>query len=1305
MGAVMRAAAGKSKGGEMTMTAHKIRKMPLQRGMSLAEVLIAVAITGVLIFATLAVTQAILRRTRMNMDKQFATQKAIAMLEELKSLVQVNSQSATLLDSYDNGELFSPLLTTLAGVTDPASTISGNQAAGTGWIYDRQISVSKLPGQSSIGVRLVRVRVYKYDQGQHRLVAEVASVIRTLATVMPPTEVYDVYAIAIENVPGWWTYTAQLRPLVTNAVNDLMARNPGLQFRIHWITELGYGRDQLYRPFINSTSDSDQDINSVYFYPGALSQSASGCSSTSTNTVDTCRNPPFLSEYYPVSAMKGHILIDTNDTNGTASSTPVTHPYAFADQYNHAMRYEDELALFNQRVSDGVERDPEAWTLRLLLDRMILDPRHFQNAIIVNLHGELLPFPPVRNYSDAAKDPGTTGPPNLSTIRVVTHPERLTYGQGEDVFLRVYGYKAYSGNAPNAMTFLPSTVPITVLIKNMTIGAGNIVVSSIHGGTVQGYGGGPPDTYGVDVPAANTVSGNKMYANVTTPGSDTLITLYNTPVVAPCSASPCVAASGGLPIQLYGMDYVPAPIEDLSSTTLTPASLGGLMDSPAFTTNLTTAGNTKAKNTARWVIQIKNAAFPANSNGLVKVETRLGSDLTAGTAANKPADLSTTYVYRGTKTWLYGDGTTTNVPHLPMTERYQFQGDPRHSPYADNKQPHVNWVSNSTGGYGGAFDAAATPGGHESYIGMGYNRYFDDLGGPAAAWPGWGPYNSAPTGATWSTTYGVTKGWAADGTYGLHESGAGLPYSATNNAFGTPDLDIHRLFQTWRAALSSARAVYTTMTGWTYYYIGIGGEIGYDRDNQFPSGIPLSRKPFNGTSGQLAREQSITNDRDWNDAGNCKDANGFYGVEGTDTGGCGVKYIRDGSANSYYWWGMPWLGELYPDSQWATWSTTGNLPTGTGANNFVRVLRQRVSPTVGGATGVVNIMPAGTALRQSTHRTNGGGVTTMMWSGIPTGTFHHYGGGGSASLFRTAGTPRPLGNEIDTQPSATPAIKGYNLPLFDPISAQRPYNLVDDNTWAAAGIIPDNPVHFLQPAYVPTHLFSGVMPNPAKTYANVLQNEGQFYLQGGNLASALISVREPLSNNVSFVIDNGLSPAGTSGQAFIARWSFLTLIHGFLTGGLYSDAGCGTPCNTQFIHQVPRVNITYPSVTDDLLDKDYLDITWNTTWKRWDGSDYTPSYTSATYTDGVGFNYFGMYSIDNGKTWRYMNTDNPATPGKPGTGSDIVPSSTSPLKIHWLTPAASFPQGTYIIRLECYRTDRDLHYSYHQFQAFMRRSS
>ncbi|MGH9420734.1 MAG: type IV pilus modification PilV family protein, partial [Thermoanaerobaculia bacterium] len=278
-----------------------------QKGMTLVEVLVGIGILAILIFASLSLTVSALKMTRSNLDKQFATEKAISILEELKAVAQntaAANATVVVLDQYDDGTNTRDELTIQTGAL-PGDSVSGNIVGPHGWLYQRRISVIRIGGQSSAGVRLVRVAVFRDDNTGMRLLAEVSSVIRTLANTMPQSQVYDVYAIAVENVPGWWVYTSSLVPFVQNAISELEDRNPGLQFRLHWITTLSYGRDQEYRPYINKDDSprpaspqienpSTNDINYVYFYPGSLPQG------------DSTRNPPDLDNYYPPGVFRAH---------------------------------------------------------------------------------------------------------------------------------------------------------------------------------------------------------------------------------------------------------------------------------------------------------------------------------------------------------------------------------------------------------------------------------------------------------------------------------------------------------------------------------------------------------------------------------------------------------------------------------------------------------------------------------------------------------------------------------------------------------------------------------------------------------------------------------------------------------------------------------------------------------------------------------------------------------------------------------------------------------------------------------------
>ncbi|HYI11420.1 MAG TPA: prepilin-type N-terminal cleavage/methylation domain-containing protein [Thermoanaerobaculia bacterium] len=1039
-----------------------------ERGMSLIEVLVALAILAVIVGFSARMTNMAMRGTRDNVNKQFATQKAISMLEELRALIQTQSGTTTIvLDNYDDGTTNQPLLTTQLGVTDPAAASSGNVRAAGNWLYERRITVQRVPGANDL--RIVNVKVFVRDHGSPRLLAEVAGVLSTIGQNMPPTQVYDVYLIAIENVPGWWVYMDNIVPFVENAMQDLESRHPGLQFRKHWIRKLAYGRDLLYRPFVNDQADAEQSIDRVYFYPGRLADGSP------------------VENYYPTTAMRGQMRLDANPVNDASPA------YSFADQFNHALRHPDELALFQQRVAAGLET-ADAPTLRLLLDDMNLNPNDYRNAIIINLHGELFPFPPVRNYSDAAKHP-----PSYPYTRVVTHPERITYNNGDAVRLRVY---SYHNNLVDAATVPDKlTVPISIVLEDIQWipSAANAIVAVAGGIDLDGNG--VRDSYARQN-AGTTPTNTAMWYSAQIVGDDTILRLYNSPLKTPCTPNNNCSNSCGVHTskRLYALEYVPSPVEDLPD-------LGVPIP---FSIDLATQGNV-AKNTARWVITIPASALTSDRS--YAFQTRIGDDLTTGAIDHQPSNLSRTYVWRGSDLWKFGSATVDG--NLPLSERFQILGDPRHCPYADLKLPHA-----------GSGRANADP------LGMGYNRYFDDFqndsSNASATWPGWN--YRAPIG---STRYGVKN------DNDNHNDG-------WDSGSGHLEVDIPRIYQMLRTSVMRTHSVYTTMTGFSYYYVGIGGEIGYDASNGFTNSIPISAKPFTGGTGSRY-EQSITDAR-------------INNVDG------GVKYIRQNTTGSStaFWWSMSWLGELAPDAMWDTWAATGNLPTGTGTSTFSRALRANVN------TSTLLPPPAGTTLLNTVRRTHEEGCTTFFWSGSADSTFHHQPADNTTAALQS--------------PDGTAIADTYKLPMPDTMANSRPFGInVDDD-----GMIPN---HFLQQPY---------------GAATTLQPLAEFYRHtSGIYGSALLAMRS--GNDAAFVVVNGLSPAGESGVAFISRWSFLSLIQSFLEAGTYTTGG--NP-DLARVRELPRVVITQPNDNIDLNDPNSVQVIWTAQWRRWDGLRYTPSYAN-----------------------------------------------------------------------------------------------
>ncbi len=433
---------------------------------------VIIAIVANLLIAHLATTY---RSTQAHRERVFAYTTAQSILAELHALSDgaVDPESFDLL-SYDDGSVTKPALTVAmeGGVpVYPDHPNSRNISRRGQWLWSRRISVRSMPGVVNRNLRYVVVTIFKKDRaGIERPLATLSSVLSSVVEGFPSTQAFDIYLLALESVPGWWVNMEAIQSFVESTISDLESRNPGLDFRTHWITKASYGRNPVYRPYLNVLADTLQDIPHTYFYAGLMP--AGGA----------------INYYYAPERFKARIATDAGQINGyDADRNP--YPYAVSDFYNHAMRLPDERALHGLRVAAvrarkkeiqdalvaGTPAPPELNdmseepTLRLFLEDLNTDPDRYRHAIIVNLHGELVPLPALRNYSDAAKLPRV-----LPDVRVVTHPEQLRTERptvslpGEDVVLRIYAYTAqpYDYSGPGIM---PATHLIALEIPGLDI--------------------------------------------------------------------------------------------------------------------------------------------------------------------------------------------------------------------------------------------------------------------------------------------------------------------------------------------------------------------------------------------------------------------------------------------------------------------------------------------------------------------------------------------------------------------------------------------------------------------------------------------------------------------------------------------------------------------------------------------------------------------------------------------------------------------------------------------------------------------
>jgi hypothetical protein len=1153
-----------------------MRMRPRQSGISLIELIVSCAVFATITLVMASHLSTSWSRTNFNRERLFAFEKATSILSEMQAFVdRGDAASASDLDTFDDGITTNDVLTIARkdGELVPADhQLSGNAMDEDRWKWTRQITVRPFGGQKTRDVRLVTVRMFRRNRvGDTKSYAEVMSVIRSIGTSYPTTQVYDVYLLAVENVPGWWVYMDSIQPFIEATITDLEGRNPGLEFRTHWITKLSYGRDRQYTPYTNAKNPSTDTVPGAYFYPGMMPEGSAAA------------------RYYVPEVFDSRINVDGVVKNGYDATTN-PHPYALADQFNHSMRLEDERALFEARVAAGLEDRMEP-TWRLLLDDMISDPDKFHNAILINLHGELLPMPPMRNFSDAAKRPI-----KYPTQRVVTHGERLRYhletaagvvdpAASEDVNVRVY---AYSTRPESSADFMSAPISIQVhgldLTKHINEDkAWSLTIQCLQGGvTIPGYDSG---TYGNSqtywpfwkAPAApRTGRGAEMYYEAElvertnfygdTVPAYTLIRLYNTPLRA------IEVASHGLAKEwrLYGYDYIPSSTEATND----------------FSVDLY-SNNDGPKNTARWRITIpaevmatahdsKRDPEVIDGTSPLRVTTRIGTDLTTGVlypAAHQPKNVSQTYVY-----W------TPDVQDVPFTERYQFSGDPRHCPYADLK-------------YGGA----SFP--------DGYNWFFNDFN---------------------------------DGSYNAQSKWPGYKYLYDGWSEGM-EFDVARMFQVLRTALVRTEALYTTLTGWSYYYMSLGGEIGYDSANGFPSGIPVDGTPY-GSSGDLNMNSII------NSSG--------------DSSHYGAKLIRTiakvGDAPDDYWWSRTWLGELCPDSRHTAWATTGNLPAGNGHGLFYRDQREDIA---------TRNQAKGTNMVQALRRTGSRGCSG----------FYHI-GTSSSSTFNHAGKS---GQSGDLVLQGSEIASNYGFPVPSRARISRPFDLT---TYASVG--PDFNVTSVYPRF------------SASIVSRYYDHDSS-----GWEGSSLIRLDGPTDEShichgrTAFIVMNGIDKTTETGSAFIAKYSLLSLIHSFF------EAGRETLSPEARFNQLPRVLIRSPTNVTSLDDPSSLEIKWDVNWTRWDGQKYADSMGNDFAQDESGLEYVLMYSPDNGANWLHMADDSAATPGtKPTDSAYLFSDKGDGQEVwDWYTDSKVFTEGSYLIRIDTYRTGEILHYAQHSEKIYIDR--
>jgi hypothetical protein len=499
-----------------------------------------------------------------------------------------------------------------------------------------------------------------------------------------------------------------------------------------------------------------------------------------------------------------------------------------------------------------------------------------------------------------------------------------------------------------------------------------------------------------------------------------------------------------------------------------------------------------------------------------------------------------------------------------------------------------------------------------------YNWYFAQVPTTANGYAGFGQTTTA-------NSTGLING---DGWYEFNTSGY-LP---------AVDVDLPRFYWLYRNALLNTCSIWTTMCGWSYYYFGMGGEMGMDFD-PCSSKLPFkNNQPWSNTTTGLTSPYPV---------------NQFFG---------GARDLIASADKT--WFSMNWLGELYQDKDYPTWHSTGNLPIVTGGS--VQYWRAQHNADFGANFGFDRSATAGQNA---------------------CGSFYN-GGDSSTHIFDTDG---PNAQDGYSTLISSDVQSVFSWSFENPQPSNRPFT-ISATASPGTGGSKNEPPEWTDATY------SNIRTNLSIPTAGSLSVPGGFTngsrvyyttsYSGGYPWAASAMVEMTLATSTSaccFISANGLDRQSSVGTYETGGFIVCNMIRCFLDGGLYS-----APAH---IPQLPYINITSPKTTSVFVNgTSSIQVGWTNQWLRWDGKPYTSDYPSSTYTGETTPLVYNLKYTD-GNNWYFCDDGSTAIEGKYDS-THACPSNPWP----WTLPGGIQPGLDYILVVEAYRRDYTLHYSYDSVQ-------
>jgi hypothetical protein len=667
--------------------------------------------------------------------------------------------------------------------------------------------------------------------------------------------------------------------------------------------------------------------------------------------------------------------------------------------------------------------------------------------------------------------------------------------------------------------------------------------------------------------ATFTISPTFTVTSTTAPGAG------NSPTPTPTLSGTPIYQGLATGMQPYGLEYVPFPVTTLAGSTFS-----------ALECTFTSSAAMSPVNTARW--RIVFTGLTATVGSQIALETRIGPDgmscttgvydpnfytyASALSLPNKPQNFSSTYFW---------DSKSNSV--VPYTERFDAMGDPRMLPYADLLDNYTGTGASFQGNYNWYFRKYSQATTTASF------NYGSNTG------DGGSLYDN-------SVTFGDS---AQDSYYNAFLPSCYGPYntSSPSNCPG-PNFDVPKLYALLRTGLLASNCVFSSVAGYSNYYAGVGAEIGGNNDNDFYGGVLMAAAPWNATS--TAQVDNIIGN--W--AGNDWPSN--KGV----TNYCTTFYAAiTNSSGTATWYSKPFLGELWPDSLYAS-----NWEGYTSVNN-------------GGNTTWGNLA----------NPSNGGQAILCQTSLLPSSSspvfqtaIHMMQVQGSAGFMNGNNSSNYFGHDGSTTFKATAINDGvemgtdYNFALpaqFANVTRQWGLNMGTTAPFEYS-LAPYSNTHTHLDVYTADSAApsSGGFYDSSSDTSTSPVNAGTTANQRGSASVRMVpqnAYTAPISgaNAGAWFVISGLAPSTQSGISFIGEFGLIACLRTFQEAGVptsanapafgsFSNAANTYSSKTYRIPPVPLVTISHPTTSDPLAGYHTINIWWDERYARWDGGLYTENY-------------------------------------------------------------------------------------------------